>query len=104
MNRRGAALFCAVLLMFVPFVLRAQDVAGRWQGTLDAEKEKLRIVIQIDRGGDGTLKGEVYSIDQTPAPQGMTTVSFAGSTLKFTVDAFHLSYEGAMSPDGRSIV
>ena len=53
MNRRGAGLFLAVLLMFAPSVLRAQDVTGRWQGTLDAGKEKLRTVIQIDRGSDG---------------------------------------------------
>jgi pimeloyl-ACP methyl ester carboxylesterase len=103
MSRRGISFFAAVLLTLVPSVLLAQDVTGRWQGTLDAENQKLRTVIQIDRGGDGALKGQVYSIDQTPTPQAMTTVSFAGSTLKFTVDAFHVAYEGTMSPDGKSI-
>ena len=103
MNRRGAALFCAVLLMSAPSVLRAQDVTGRWQGTLDAEKQKLRIVIEIERVGDGALKGEVYSIDQTPTPAGMSSVSFQGSTLKFAVDQFHASYEGTMSADGTTV-
>jgi pimeloyl-ACP methyl ester carboxylesterase len=33
----------------------------------------------------------------------MTTVSFAGSVLKFTVDAVHASYEGTVSADGKTI-
>jgi pimeloyl-ACP methyl ester carboxylesterase len=95
--------FCAGLLMLVPLVVRAQEIAGAWQGTLNTPKQKLRVVMQIERGGDGALKGKVYSIDQTPAPAGMSSVSFAGSTLKFAVDQFHASYEGTMSADGKTI-
>lgn len=103
MSRRGMGFFCAGLLMLVPLVVRAQEIAGAWQGTLNTPKQKLRVVMQIERGGDGALKGKVYSIDQTPAPAGMSSVSFAGSTLKFAVDQFHASYEGTMSADGKTI-
>lgn len=103
MNRRGMGFFAAGLLMAVPLAVRAQEIAGAWQGTLNTPKQKLRIVMQIERGGDGALKGKVYSIDQTPTPAGMTSVSFAGSMLKFAVDQFHASYEGTMSADGKTV-
>lgn len=89
--------------MAVPLAVRAQEIAGAWQGTLNTPKQKLRIVMQIERGGDGALKGKVYSIDQTPTPAGISSVSFAGSTLKFAVDQFHASYEGTMSADGKTV-
>jgi pimeloyl-ACP methyl ester carboxylesterase len=94
---------CVGVLLLVPLVVQAQEIAGNWQGTLNTEKQKLRIVIQMERNGDGALKGKVYSIDQTPAPAGMSSISFAGSTLKFAVDQFHASYEGTMSADGKTI-
>jgi pimeloyl-ACP methyl ester carboxylesterase len=59
--------------------------------------------MQIERGTDGALKGQVYSIDQTPSPADMSTISLIGSTLKFAVSTFRASYEGTISPDGKII-
>lgn len=100
--RRGLVWIVATIFLTAG-ALQAQEITGTWQGTLSTGKEPLRVVLQIDKGSDGALSGKAYSIDQTPTPAGMTTVSFADSTLKFTVDAFHASYEGKMSPDGKSI-
>ncbi|WP_334267712.1 alpha/beta fold hydrolase [Edaphobacter sp. HDX4] len=100
--RMGLA-WTAVGIFAVAGALHAQDVAGTWQGTVSGEKQQLRVVLQIEKGSDGALHGKAYSIDQTPTPAGMTTVSFADSILKFTVDAFHATYEGRMSPDGKTI-
>jgi len=83
--------------------LHAQQVVGNWQGTLNTENKKLRVVLQIEKGDDGALKGRAYSIDQSPSPAGLTTISLSGSTLKFAVDAFHASYEGTLSADGKTI-
>ena len=90
------------VLLFTAAALHAQDVADRWQGTLDSG-QKLRIILQIEKVPDGGLKGLLYSIDQSPNPIPANTISFAGNTLKFTVEAFHASYEGTLSPDGKSI-
>jgi pimeloyl-ACP methyl ester carboxylesterase len=92
----------AVASLLVAGALQAQEIAGTWQGTLGGEN-KLRVVIQIERGSDGVLKGRGYSIDQSPNPATLTTVSYEASTLKFTMDAMHISYEGTMGADGKTI-
>lgn len=84
--------------------LHAQEIAGTWQGTLSLKgNEKLRIVLQIDKARDGALKGTVYSIDQRPDPDPTTILSFTNDTLKFMVEALHVSYEGTLSADGKTI-
>jgi pimeloyl-ACP methyl ester carboxylesterase len=95
-----------VMMAFVLFSLslHAQEIAGIWQGTLSLkENEKLRIVLQIEQASDGKLKGTVYSIDQRPDPDPTTTLSFASPTLKFTIGSLHVSYEGTLSADGKTI-
>jgi len=103
MKYRKLGIVCAsTVVLFFSGIIHAQEIAGKWQGTLNSD-EKLRIVLQIEKGDDGTLKGHLYSIDQSPGSVPATTLSFVGTTLKFTVDAFHVSYEGTLSPDGRTI-
>ncbi len=65
--------------------------------------ETLRVVLDIEKGDASVLKGVAYSIDQSPSPASMSTLSFAGSILKFTVDAYRASYEGTLSADGKTI-
>lgn len=89
--------------LFAVQTLWAQDIVGKWQGTLNTEK-KLRIIVEIEKGDGGALKGRAYSIDQSPTAAPITTLSFTGSTLKFTIDAIHASYEGTLNPDGKTIV
>jgi len=95
------------VILFAVLVLTAgignsQDITGRWQGTVNVPKP-LRVVLDIEKGDAGVLKGVAYSIDQSPSPASMSTLSFAGSTLKFTVDAYRASYEGTLSADGKTI-
>jgi pimeloyl-ACP methyl ester carboxylesterase len=100
---------CRLFLMWMTAVsllagsaLYGQEITGTWQGTLGAEK-KLRVVIQIEKSSAGTLTGKGYSIDQSPDPAPLTAISYTGSELKFTADTIHASYQGTMSPDGRTI-
>jgi non-heme chloroperoxidase len=81
----------------------AQEITGRWQGTLNVPKP-LRVVVDIAKGDSGELKGIAYSIDQSSSPAPMNSISFGNSTLKFTVNAYRASYEGNLSPDGKTIV
>jgi non-heme chloroperoxidase len=99
---KGCKRSVAVILAFLIGALHAQEITGKWQGTLQNDS-KLRLILQIEKGGDGTLKARMYSVDQTPEPVSTTTLSFVGSTLKFTISAFHVSYEGALSSDGNTI-
>jgi uncharacterized protein (TIGR03435 family) len=77
------------------------DIAGDWQGTLQAQKS-LRLVLRItktDKGWSGTM----YSIDQGAQPIQATSVALDGSTFKYTVDLIGGSYQGTLSADGNSV-
>ncbi|HEV2647525.1 MAG TPA: TIGR03435 family protein [Acidobacteriaceae bacterium] len=91
----------ASVLMFAGG-LRAQDIAGNWQGTLAAGKG-LRMVIKITKD-DGKLKGVMYSIDQSPQPIGLSTVAVDGKTVTFGVKPFDLMYTGTLNEAGTAIV
>jgi non-heme chloroperoxidase len=91
------------LLFIVLFgtVSRAQDVAGDWQGTLNAPQGALRIVLKVTKADVGWV-AMVYSIDQD-GPDGFSATSFSvqDSIVKYSV--FGGSYQGKLNADGNSI-
>ena len=82
--------------------LQAQDIAGTWQGTLQAGKG-LRTVLKITKTDDGGWSAMFYSIDQGPDGMAIPSVSLQESTIKFSMPAINGSYEGKLSSDGASI-
>jgi pimeloyl-ACP methyl ester carboxylesterase len=82
--------------------LRAQDVVGDWQGTLEAGKE-YRIVVKIAKNDSGGLKAELYSIDITPDGRPVTFISVHDGTLKFSYEPLDATYEGHVSGDASAI-
>jgi uncharacterized protein (TIGR03435 family) len=95
--------------------LRAQDVAGSWQGTLHAAKD-LRVVVKISKdgaGGSAGLKAVVYSVDQGGQPMDASSITVdgtnsggtnpGGATVKFAVASIGGSYAGTLSADGKTI-
>ncbi len=81
---------------------KAQDAVETWQGTLHVGRD-LRLVLQVSKA-DGALKGKIFSIDQGPGGMATTTMSMDGGVLKFTIPGMDMSYEGKLSPDGKSAV
>lgn len=77
------------------------DIAGTWQGTVDAGKPA-RIVLKITKS-DGGWKGMIFSIDDSPYGKGVESIAIQGSAVKFSVAAFNASYTGTFSADGSSI-
>jgi hypothetical protein len=83
--------------------LQAQNMAGRWQGTLQAAPgRQLRIVIKIALDDD-KLKAVLYSIDQPGPGIPASAITKNGSAIKMTIAALNGNYEGRMSADGNSI-
>jgi len=80
----------------------APDIVGNWQGTLHANKD-LRTIVRISKV-DGKLKAVFYSIDQSPRPVDVTSISLQGSAVTFEIKPFELVYTGVLSPDGKSII
>jgi non-heme chloroperoxidase len=82
--------------------IQAQDIAGTWQGTLQAGKG-LRTVLKISKTDDGGWSAMFYSIDQGPDGMAIPSITLQESTVKFSMPAINGSYEGKLSPDGASI-
>lgn len=73
---------------------------GDWQGTLVNE---LRIIVHLEQSPTGDWKGILYSPDQTAASQTAENLTVTPTTVKFTIDALHVAYEGNISTDGATI-
>jgi len=100
MNRPRRWIVALVLLS--ASVVRAQDVTGAWQGTLEAGGSKLRVVFTITAEG-GTLRGAFYSIDQSGQSIAATPTLQSG-TLRLTLAAINGTFEGRLSADSTSII
>lgn len=91
----------AVALMCRP--LRAQDIAGTWQGAMQAGKEQ-RILVQIAKQADAGWTGVVYSLDSVMPHEGRATqISLQGANLRFAIAPIESSYQGKLSEDGATI-
>ena len=99
---KKVVLYLVALIALSGGALRAQDITGNWQGTLEAGKS-LRLILQVTKGDKG-LSAKMYSIDQGAQSFNANSVTLAGSTFKYSVDLIGGSYEGILSADGNSIV
>jgi len=82
--------------------LRAQDIAGTWQGTLKADRD-LRTVLKISKADNGGLKAVLYSIDQGGQGIPASSITLEGSTVKMSIKMIDGTYEGKLSADGTLI-
>jgi uncharacterized protein (TIGR03435 family) len=78
----------------------AQNIAGTWQGTLQAG-DGLRVVVKISKGNAG-WQGVLYRLDSGQATM-VPSIVLQGATLKFAIPAIEAAYLGKLSADGTSI-
>jgi len=83
-------------------VLAAQDMAGNWQGSLQAGGRELRIVVKVTKANDA-LKAVMYSIDQGGPVLPASAFTLQGSTVKMSIPGIGGSYEGKLDADGASM-
>jgi uncharacterized protein len=93
----------SILLVLAASLASAQDVTGDWQGALSAAGAELRLVLHITKSADGTLQATLDSVDQNANGIPVNSVSLTDYKLTLGINAVHGSYEGTVSPDGRSI-
>jgi uncharacterized protein (TIGR03435 family) len=84
--------------------LRAQDIAGTWQGAMQQGKAQ-RIVVKIAKAAGAGWQGVVYSLDSNMAYEGRATtqMSLQGADLRFAIAPIESSYQGKLSADGATI-
>lgn len=93
---------CAFCAFAATTAARAQDVTGDWLGTLKAGGVELRVALHISKAANGSLAATFDSIDQAGSWPG-SSVTLQDSTLKFTIDPIHGSYQGKVNSDATSI-
>lgn len=95
--RRLAAIF-VLIIAFPQASLAAPDVAGTWHGAGATPIGDLMLVVRIERGADGALKGDIESRDQNPGrTMPLTSVTQEGERLTFAVESLRATYEGTWS-------
>ena len=92
------------LTLLAAGTLRAQDLTGNWQGTLkgahDSKDQRMILVVSKE---EGRLQARLYSIDETPQPFRVSSISQDGSTVKFAIDINGTAYEGKMNAANNAI-
>jgi hypothetical protein len=90
------ALMTLAALALSPLSRAQAQIAGDWQGTLNAGGTELRLALHI-AAKEGSLTATFDSIDQGVNGVPITAISLKDSKLVFTVDAAHISYEGTIN-------
>src|ERR1700761_6358581 len=95
-------LFSILTLAFLAgSALFAQDLTGNWQATLKGTKDQ-RLILVVTKADD-KLQARLYSIDETPQPFVISSISQTGSTVKFAIEINGTAYEGKMNAAGDAI-
>lgn len=95
----GLAVFFALALS----AMRAQEIAGDWQGTLNTGAGELRLVLHVTKDTDGTLHATLDSIDQGASGIPVSKITLKDAKLHLDVDAVQGTYDGTVSSNGSVI-
>jgi hypothetical protein len=100
-------LWVFAVLMLGGAAVRAQDMAGNWQGTMATPNGEYRIVLAISKADNGGWSATAYAVDANGQPLHDPVpgkVIRQDSGVKVTITADEGSFEGKLSEDGKSIV
>jgi hypothetical protein len=102
--RHSIVVFSAIAVV-LGGALRAQDITGTWQGTLNAGLGPLRTVFEIEKADSVGWKALLFSIDQSGFDHGIpaTSATLRNSVVIILFDRIRGSYEGTVKADGTTI-
>src|SRR5271168_5156008 len=92
-----------LLFLFMVLPMQAQDVFGDWQGAIGTGKERLRMILHVEKDDAEGWRATVFSIDQGPDGVPVTSFSQQGAEIIFSIDPLKLSYKGTIAADDTSI-
>ena len=97
------SLIVLVLAAFSPLCRAQAQIAGDWQGTLNAGGAQLRLVLHVAAAKDGGLTATLDSVDQGANGIPVSAISLKDSKLNLTVESVHGTYEGTVNKDATAI-
>ncbi len=78
-------------------------LVGRWLGTVEVGGMRLRLLLKVTRGSDGTLAAKMDSLDQGARDLAVDEIRFDGRALTFAMKAIGGSYSGTFDAEGKRI-
>ncbi len=96
------ALMCCVSVF--PLSARADATEDLWQGSLDVNGIKLRLVFHIVPAAGGIYNGTMDSPDQGAKGIPVTVTTYSKETFHVEVPAAAGSFDGKLSKDGQTVV
>ena len=79
------------------------SIEGNWEGTLDVNGVKLRLVLKVSRGSDGALTAKMDSPDQGASDIPVSSVVQKGDAINFELSKIQGAYEGRLNKDASEI-
>ena len=85
----------ALIALLTGMVVHAQDIEGKWAGTLEVGASKLRVVFNISKSATG-YTSTMDSPDQGVKGIPVTSTSFENSLLKISITNAGIEYSGEL--------
>jgi hypothetical protein len=80
----------------------AEDVAGKWIGTVKAPGQYFPVVLIVTKAADGKLSATLESTSQAPGTLiPVDAVTSGGATLTFSIAAFLAAYSGVWNSEAK---
>src|SRR5262249_26451654 len=76
---------------------------GKWEGTLVAGPNQLRLVLNITRASDGLHLGTLTSVDQGGVQIPMDIIQLTDDTVRLEVKAVNGIFQGTLSRDKKTM-
>ncbi len=104
-NTRTAQLLLVVLLVATwPAAAAAQELAGRWEGRLQAGDSSLRIVVDVTTTADDVHLARLISPDQGGVELTVDVMTLQGGSVTFEVRSIGATYTGTLDQEHNRIL
>src|SRR5688572_16687922 len=88
-----------LFIVLIPCLTQAQDITGKWSGTLKVQGMDLRLIFHISKG-DSSYDGKMDSPDQKVFGIPASAIDFEISTLNIEIAKLGIRYQGQYRSNG----
>src|SRR5579864_795069 len=99
---QSSAMASPTLALSMPVVSQntpadSHSISGDWNGELDVQGQKLRLVLHLTKNPDGKLLGTIDSLDQGANGIPVSSVDQTGDNVKLDLAGIAAGYEGKLN-------
>jgi RNA polymerase sigma factor (sigma-70 family) len=80
------------------------ELQGAWQGELDDNGRKLRMVLKISKSTEGAYLATLDSIEQGAAEIPVSEIAYSNTTVRLAIKSLQGTFDGQMDSKGSEIV